>query len=235
MNSSNLASFAYVSENYLAAPVRALCLTFPGLGNMEMRQAPDFTDFKRAHDGVLFIYPFVNPWCWMNAATVAFVDEIVDVLMEKYSLAACPLLVRGGSMGGYSALAYSMFSKHRISGVIANCPVTDPLYHLTERPDLPRTMHSAMGTYEDITELLKERSPNHHPEKLQNCKYLIVHGFKDKSVNKEAHSDTLVPLMKKLGLNLTYLEDETMAHCNPMKYEVFEEIERFTLSVLKLS
>ncbi len=232
MNASNLNSFAYVSEDYLRSPAKALCLTLPGLGNMEMRQAPDFTDFKRAHDGVLFIYPFVNPWCWMNAETVTFVDRILDILIEKHSLKNCPILVRGGSMGGYSALVYSMFSKHKLTAVIANCPVTDPLFHLTERPDLPRTMHSAMGTYDDITELLKARSPNHHPEKLQKCRYLIVHGFKDKAVNKEAHSDALVPAMEKLGYDVTYLEDETMAHCNPMKYEVFEEIESFTLKTL---
>ncbi len=234
MNSSDLKSFAYVSEDYLNGPVKAVVVNFPGLGGMEMKSSLDIPDIKLAHEGVLFIYPFVNPWNWMNSRTVDFVDEIVSIVVRKLKIGRnCPIVARGGSMGGYSALAYCMFTKHRLAAAIANCPVTDIYFHNTERPDLPRTFHDAMGSYGDISEILKDRSPNWHPEKLPDIRYLIIHGFNDKSVNKAAHSDKMVKLMRKRKLDVTYVEDEKMAHCGPMKYETVAAMEKFMDEIIK--
>ncbi len=234
MNSSDLRNFAYVSEDYLKGPVRALVVNFPGLGGMEMKSSLDIQDMKYGQRGVLFIYPFVNPWNWMNSKTVKFADEVLDIVIGKHKIRKdCPIIVRGGSMGGYSVLAYSMFTKHKLSAVIANCPVTDIYFHCTERPDLPRTFHDAMGSYGDISKILKDRSPNWHPEKLQDIRYFIIHGFNDKSVNKAAHSDKLVKLMRKKKMDVTYIEDDKMAHCGPMKYETLAAMEKFFEEIIK--
>ena len=234
MNASELKSFAYVSEDYLNGPVKALCVTFPGLGGMEMKSSLDNPDTKLAHDGVLFVYPFVNPWNWMNDRTVKFVDEVMDLVIERHRIGgSCPIISRGGSMGGYSALAYAMFTKHKLAAVVANCPVTDIHFHKTERPDLPRTFHDAMGSYGDISQALKDRSPNYHPEMLPDCKYLIIHGCNDKSVGKAAHSDKLVKLMRDRNLDLLYVEDDKMAHCSPMKYETVAAMEKFMDGIVK--
>lgn len=234
MNAPDLKNFAYVSEDYLNGRVKAVFVNFPGLGNMEMKSSLDIPDIMLAHEGVIFVYPFVNPWNWMNDKTVKFVDGIMDIVIKKYHVGKnCPIVARGGSMGGYSALAYSMFSKHRLAAVIANCPVTDIYFHSTERPDLPRTFHDAMGCYGDISTILKDRSPNYHPEKMPDCKYLIIHGFNDKAVNKEKHSDKLVKLMKKRKLDVTYVEDDKMAHCGPMKYETVVAMGKFIDEIIK--
>ncbi len=234
MNAPDLKNFAYVSEDYLNGRVKAVFVNFPGLGNMEMKSSLDVPDIILAHEGVIFVYPFVNPWNWMNDKTVKFVDGIMDIVIKKYHVGRnCPIVARGGSMGGYSALAYSMFSKHRLAAVIANCPVTDIYFHSTERPDLPRTFHDAMGCYGDISTILKDRSPNYHPEKMPDCKYLIIHGFNDKAVNKEKHSDKLVKLMKKRKLDVTYVEDDKMAHCGPMKYETVVAMGKFINEIIK--
>ncbi len=235
MNRSNLDQFAYVSADYLSSsPVRAVFVTFPGLGSTEMRSALDPADVKLAREGALFVYPFVNPWNWMNARTVKFVDEVLAQVYRRHRLnKKCPLIARGGSMGGYSALTYAMFARRKPDAVIANCPVTDLHFHLTERPDLPRTIHDAMGSYENLTQILKERSPNHRPEKLPAARYLIVHGGRDKSVNKAAHSDKLVKQMRRRGLDVTYVEDERMGHCNPMQYETVMALEAFTASCVR--
>jgi dipeptidyl aminopeptidase/acylaminoacyl peptidase len=36
--------------------------------------------------------------------------------------------------------------------------------------------------------------------------YLVIHGDKDQSVNKEKHSDRFVAEMRKLGRDIEYLE-----------------------------
>ena len=170
----------------------------------------------------------------MNGRTVEFVDEVMDLVIQKHHVGTdCPLVARGGSMGGYSALTYSMFTKHKLAAVIANCPVTDIYFHETERPDLPRTIHDAMGCYGDISQVLKDRSPNYHPESMPDCKYLIIHGLNDKSVNKAAHSDKLVALMRGRKLDVTYVEDDKMAHCGPMKYETLVAMESFIDGIIK--
>ncbi len=234
MNASNLSPFAYVSENYLKGPVKAVFINFPGLGGMEMKSALDIPDIKLAHDGVLFVYPFVNPWNWMNAQSVDFSDKVLDIVIKKHSISGkCPIVARGGSMGGYSALAYCMFTRHRLTAAIANCPVTDINFHCTERPDLPRTFHDAMGSYGDISKILKDRSPSCHPEKLPDIRYLIIHGFDDKAVNKKSHSDKLVKLMRKRKMDITYVEDDMMGHCGPMKYETVIALESFIDSIIK--
>ena len=80
---------------------------------------------------------------------------------------------------------------------------------------------------------MKDRSPNYHPEKMADCKYLIIHGFNDKAVNKEKHSDKLVKLMKKRKLDVTYVEDDKMAHCGPMKYETVVAMGKFINEIIK--
>lgn len=234
MNADNLSSFAYVSTDWLKGPVKAVFVNFPGLGGMEMRSGLDNTDACLAHEGALFVYPFVNPWNWMNEQAVTFVDAVMDLVIKKHKVGkSCPLVARGGSMGGYSALAYCMFTKHKLAAAIANCPVTDIFFHCTERPDLPRTFHDAMGCYGDISRALKARSPNYHPEKLPAIRYLIIHGVNDKAVNKAAHSDKLVKLMRKRKLDLTYVEDARMGHCGPMSYETVMALESFTKAIVK--
>ncbi|MDD5727925.1 MAG: prolyl oligopeptidase family serine peptidase [Victivallales bacterium] len=233
MKSSDLGSFAYVADDYLQGKIKAVCLDFPGLGTREMRDGLDRIDTKPAHQGMLFVYPFVNPWNWMSPGTVKFVDQVLETVQDKYGIKNCPLFLRGGSMGGYCVFAYAMFSRHKPVAVLANCPVTDMDFHLTERPGLPRTIHDAMGDYSDISALLRERSPNYHPEKLPDCRYLIIHGCNDKAVSKTAHSDKLAPLMRRRGLSEIYLEDEKMKHCNPMSYETVLAVEKFTADILK--
>lgn len=229
MNINELRSFAYVSDDSLGGEIRAVCLNFPGLGGMEMKSSLDYGDVKLAHRGMLFVYPFVNPWNWMNRRTVEFADDVMTAVKTRFAIPDdCPLLLRGGSMGGYSVLTYAMFSRHRVDGIQALCPVTDLYFHLTERPDLPRTIHDAMGDYGDISELLRQRSPNHHPEKLPaECRYLIIHGCQDDRVNKAAHSDKLVSLMRQRKLDVTYIEDPAMKHGGPMGYPTVAAIDRF--------
>ena len=233
MEIGNINDFAYISLPLTSTPIRAICVHLPGHGCQEMREWLDVPDLKYAHAGMLFVYPYVNPWNWMNEFTVDFLDALLTKIKQAYNLEACPLLLRGSSMGGYSALVYAMFGKHKPDAVLAICPVTDAVFHFSASPGNPRSFCFAMGDYGDISQKLRERSPNYHVELLPQCPYCIIHGGHDTAVSKTAHSDKLVTQMKHHGLNVIYVEDENMEHGFNVSYETTVAQDSFISSFLR--
>ena len=231
MTPDNIKSFALIGSDYVPGEVKAICLCFPGLNATQMFDDIANDDKPLAHDGMLFVHPYVNPWNWMNEKTVCFADEIMDIIRQKYPTQ--PLILRGGSMGGYSVLAYSMFTHHKIDGICAIYPVCDLFYHWTERPDLPRTIHDAMGDYGDISQKLQDRSPTYHPDALPDCPYLFIHGFADVRVNKTAHTDRMVKMLRDLGRDVKYVEAPGMGHGVHFTYEAIAAVKEFLTSYLK--
>ena len=170
----------------------------------------------------------------MNPATQAFIDELIAGLFARYGLAPdVPVIATGGSMGGFSALLYSALGGHPIAACAANCPATDLVYHYGERPDLPRTLHCAFGSYGDIQEALIAHSPNHQVEKLPDIPYLIIQGDQDTAVSKAAHSDKLVPAMRARGLTVDYREQPDMGHCGPFNWTLQRRMTDFVLEQLR--
>jgi dipeptidyl aminopeptidase/acylaminoacyl peptidase len=152
-----------------------------------------------AEGGIIYVIPYYNPWSWMNRQAVAYTDEIVSVLCEKYGLSDNVKIVStGGSMGGLSALVYCAYAKITPCACVASCPVCDLPFHFTERPDLPRTLYSAFGEYEgDMQSALRSCSPLHLVEKMPNIPYTIFHCEEDKAVNLEKHSEKFVSVMNE--------------------------------------
>ena len=128
------------------------------------------------------------------------------------------MIATGCSMGGFSALLYAIVGQHKVAAVAANCPATDLPFHYTERPDLPRTLHHAFGSYGDISGALLAHSPLHQVHRLPDVPYLIIQGDQDALVDKARHSDTLVPLMRERGLSVEYREQAIMGHCGPLDW-----------------
>lgn len=224
---------AYIAWHELANPAKAIVLKFNGLNNTPMRNAPEPIEQAWAQLGGVVVNPYSEPWAWMNAGTRSFVDELIDAIQKRLGVAAdFPVIATGGSMGGHAALAYAMYTRHRIAGVFCNCPVCDLPYHYTERPDLPRTMHHAYGSYGDIAEALKFHSPLHQTDLLPNVPYLIIHGCKDKAVNKVRHSDKLVAQMRQRGMNITYVESPDMEHCGPMTWQDMTTCKDFVANLI---
>ena len=69
-------------------------------------------------------------------------DTTVKSILPQFE--NIPVVSTGGSMGGQSALVYCAYSKRTPVACVANCPVCDTVFHFTERPDLPRTLYSAV-------------------------------------------------------------------------------------------
>ena len=210
-----LNNFAYVNDKICRKPIKGIAISFFGLGGMVMHDFDPVDGEYYAEKGILYVIPYNNPWSWMNKQAVAYTDEIIDVLIKEYNLADdIPIVSTGGSMGGLSALVFTAYSKRTPVACVANCPVCDAVFHYTERPDLPRTMYSALfneqGTLEDA---LKSISPLHLANIMPKVKYHIFHCTEDKSVNKAAHSDRLVAEFKEKGLSVTYDIQEGRGHC----------------------
>lgn len=195
----NLRNFAYSNDKIVEGEIKGIVLDFFGLGGMHMFKG-DFADAKEfAKEGVLFVIPYTNPWCWMNKSAVDYTDEILDVLFEKYNLAPDTKVVStGGSMGGLSALVYTRYAKRTPVACVTNCPVCDLVYHFTEREDLPRTLYSAFfecdGTFEDA---LKAHSPLHLSDTMPKIPYTIFHCEHDDAVNLEKHSKKFFEAMNE--------------------------------------
>ena len=208
-------SFAYVNDNVCKKPIRGVVVNFCGLNNKDMYDEDTNEGVYYSEEGVIYLHPYNNPWSWMNAQAIAYTDEIVDVLFEKYDLPKdTPVVSMGHSMGGLASLVYTKYSKRTPVACISNCPVCDLVYHFTERPDLPRTIYSALWNEDgDIGEVMKKYSPLHLAPEMPDVSYYIFHCEKDKSVNLELHSGKFVEAMKAYGKNIELEVIPDRGHC----------------------
>ena len=103
--------------------IRGIALYFTGLGHKhylgnDMAAAP-----VCAENGILYILPYYNTWCWMNKTTVRYVDTIIDTAIELYGIAPdVPVGIYGGSMGDYNTFHYAIKSKYKIVAADVLCP-----------------------------------------------------------------------------------------------------------------
>lgn len=214
----NLSYYAATNADIVSTPVKGIVLTFHGLGFASMFSEHDDYDKDLAARGILRVIPYYNPWCWMNRQTVDFVDEIIDVLADHFDLANdVPIISTGGSMGGLCSLTYAAYARRTPAAVVSNCPVCDLPYHFTERPDLPRTLYSAFGTYDGtLEEALCSASPLHLAQdgKMPAIPYYIFHCTEDRAVSKSQHSDPFVAAMQHHGHDVTYTAVPDRGHCD---------------------
>ena len=210
----NLRNFAYVNDKIVKTPIKGIALNFFGLGCQAMYWDDDKYAKFFAENGILWVVPYNNPWAWMNKQAVSYTDEILDVLIEKYNLVDPKIVSSGGSMGGYSALMYTLNAKRTPVACVADCPVCDLVYHFTERVDLPRTIYSALYNENcSFDEALKNASPYHIAKKMPRVNYHIFHCNKDSAVNIDKHSRTFVEKMQELGFDITFDIVPDRDHC----------------------
>ena len=224
---------AWSSREYLRGPIRGIILRFAGLGATAMKDAAEPAELEWSDQGGLVVFPYHEPWAWMNAPTRRFVDELLEAIFRRHQLdAGIPVIATGGSMGGQQALVFCRYSRHHVVACCANCPVCDLPFHYTERPDLPRTMHHAFGSYGEIGPALREHSPLHLVETMPRIDYLIIHGVKDPAVAKIGHSDPFVAAMRAQGHRVEYRVLPNMNHCGPVDYATMRRMVDFGLEHL---
>lgn len=227
----NMKQFAWIGDEALKQPVKGVVVDFHGLGYSGMKHDPNAEDLELADAGALTVFPYYGPWSWMNRHACQSVNELIDRVYSEYALAdEVPLILKGGSMGGSSALVFARYSNRPVTACAVNCPVADVPFHYTERDDLPRTMHYAFGHYGiPLQEAMEQHSPLHLVASLPDIPYLIVHGDRDSAVNKQKHSDVLVQKMRQRGMNVEYIEASGMGHCTYNDHQVLRRMMNFLL------
>lgn len=211
---NDLRYYAYSNDVICARPIKGIVVDFFGLGATVMYDEDTPLGCMFAEKGVLLLIPYNNPWAWMNPQAVAYTDELIDVLFDKYGLSEdTPIVSSGFSMGGLSAIVYCTHSKRTPVRCVANCPVCDLPFHFTERPDLPRTIYSAFFYADDFDKALEEASPLHLAQKglLPDIDYHIFHCSKDSAVNISAHSERFIAAMNGKRVCYTVVPDQD--HC----------------------
>lgn len=208
-----LKSAAWNNAQYIHGKIRAVVLSFHGLGGM-YRTGGNPLEVGLAEDDILVIAPFYGPWSWMNRLARKYVDEVVERTYAEFGLSPdTPLISSGGSMGGCSALLYCRYGKKTPAACDALYPVCNAALHYTERPDLPSSFNYAFYGYEEpLEEVLKEHSPFHQVDQMPRIPYLFIHGTDDKSVSKELHSDPMVAALRERGHDVTYIQIPGMGH-----------------------
>lgn len=214
MDEAKMRAVAWIGDEYVRGPVRALILRFHGLGVPGLKSTPSYEELAWADAGGLCVFPYMGPWYWMNRQSRAFTDDLVETLYRHYGLGDdVPLILTGSSLGGYATLIYARYSQRRPAACLALYPVTDVKYSFSERPDVARTVYCAFEGYpDDMETLFREHSPIHQLEHMPRVPYFLIHGDTDVAVSKKAHSDPFVKAMRERGHAVEYAEVEGMGH-----------------------
>jgi dipeptidyl aminopeptidase/acylaminoacyl peptidase len=202
---SDLKKAAWVADESLDGPPRALVIWMHGCGCPELKRGPSLEEYLWAKAGALVILPYYGPWCWMNREAREFADEVISAAMRLYRLGAdVPLIAAGGSMGGCGSLLLARYSRHTVAACLAIHPVCDTARHF-ERPDVTRTMLCAFRGYaEPLAEVLAEHSPLAQAGAMPDIPYCVIQGDSDTTVEKEIHSDRLVAKLRENGREVDY-------------------------------
>lgn len=226
INPSNYHLFAYTNNAEVSEKFDGIVLNFHGLNRgLHMRTEQDVLSEICAKNHLLYVFPYINPWSWMNAASVIMIDQLLDAIFSAYGLPEdFPIGVAGRSMGGQCALIYAVHGKYKPISCALNCPVCDMLYHYSERDDVPRTMYSAFSVANlSLEESIATADPMSCLEQLPEIPYFFAHCEEDSKVNKGKHSDRLVPAMRERGLEVTYLKVPLRDHID-LTPEAYEQI-----------
>lgn len=231
--------FAHTNLDIVKKPIVGIAVQFFGLGHNKMIDPLDIENkyvvksTAYAKEGILYVFPYNNPWNWMNKQAVAFTDEVIDALIRGLDLSDnIPIVSIGGSMGGQSALVYTRYAKRTPVACVANCPVCDMPYHFTERRDLPRTLYSAFGTYDmTMDEALRSVSPLHLAPEMPNVDYHVFHCDCDKAVNIDKHSMRFVEAMQAEH-QITFHTVHGRGHCD-LDDEAAEAFDNYVYSAVE--
>ena len=226
-----LESAAWNNARYIQGKIRAVVLSFHGLGGM-YRTSGNPLEVGLAADNILVIAPFYGPWSWMNRLARKYVDEVVERTYTEFELDEnLPLISSGGSMGGCSALLYCRYGKKAPAACDALYPVCNAPLHYTERPDLPSSFNYAFYGYEEpLEDILKEHSPFHQADQMPRIPYLFIHGTADTRVSRALHSEPMVAALKERGHDVTYIRVPGMGHGENVPLSVIEKRRSFISS-----
>jgi dipeptidyl aminopeptidase/acylaminoacyl peptidase len=121
------------------------------------------------------------------------------------------LIIRGGSAGGYTALAALVFHPGVFKAAASYYGVSDieVLARDTHKFEA-RYLDTLIGAYPEMRELYHARSPIHFVDRL-SCALILFQGLEDKVVPPN-QSEMMADAVRKKGLPVAYLSFEGEQH-----------------------
>jgi dipeptidyl aminopeptidase/acylaminoacyl peptidase len=121
------------------------------------------------------------------------------------------LIIRGGSAGGYTALAALVFHPGVFKAAASYYGISDleVLQHDTHKFEA-RYSDTLVGPYPEARELYRSRSPIHFVDRL-SCALILLQGLEDKVVPPN-QSEMMADAVRKKGLPVAYLAFEGEQH-----------------------
>ena len=121
------------------------------------------------------------------------------------------LIIRGGSAGGYTALAALVFHPGVFKAAASYYGISDieVLVHDTHKFE-SRYLDTLIGPYPEAGELYRARSPIHFVDRL-SCALILLQGLEDKVVPPN-QSEMMADAVRRKGLPVAYLSFEGEQH-----------------------
>jgi len=219
INKDNLYDYAFLNEDTLQKPLRAICVNFHGYTDGTMfTQSPVIAEIL-GKAGIAWCFPYYSVWAWAGKSSQEFNEQVLDAVYDRLEAREdIPLISTGGSMGGLTAMHYTVFGKRKACACAVNCPVSDMLHFFENAPQDRRAFLSAHileeGTLEDI---LDANSPLHFADRFPDIPYFLVYGEKD-SYFTDKQRPPFVEKLQQLGVNHSVWIQPEMGHCQLMQF-----------------
>lgn len=215
INKDNLCDYAFINEDTLVYPLRAICVCFHGYTDATMYKESTETAKILGKAGIAWVFPYYSVWAWMSKSSREFNEQVIDAAYERLSAdESIPLIVSGGSMGGLTALNYLVYGKRSAIGCAVNCAVTDMEKIFSDRPDFRRAILSAHIEEDgELAVVLRKYSPAALCDKLPKIPYYFVYGESDVYFT-ENHMPPLIEIMEKENFSYKLCVKKGMKHCD---------------------
>ena len=214
---ANFGRVCLTNIELIKGEIKGIALYFTGLGHTSQPANDMVAAPVCAENGILYILPFYNPWCWMNKKTVSYIDTIVDTAKELYNIKSDVLVgIYGGSMGGHNTFHYAVKSKHKIVAAAVLCPCCNMEYEMAYSTNtiFRSYFESATEDTDDFNAYIHDNSPINMVEKLPKIPYLFAVGLKDTVLVPSMHSDLMIEKMLEAGHEVDRIDYPEVAHCN---------------------
>ena len=220
----NIDYFAFVNTDTLVGKPKGVVINLHGFSDATMfDKSNDFAKYM-GERGIVYIWPYYSVWAWMSKQSVAFIDEVLDVVWNHFSLSDdIPFVSQGGSMGGMVAMMYPLYGKRKPVACAMNCPASD-LERIYKTKVIRRSIYSAHILDErPIEEVLLEYSPLKNVDRLLKIPYFAVYGSEDQGMNEEVAS-TFERAMIGAGHDFKRITVQGMGHCNLSEFPEAQKI-----------
>ena len=215
INKNNLHDFAFLNEDTLVSPLRAICVCFHGYTDATMYKSSPEIAKVLGEAGIAWVFPYYSVWAWMSKSSCEFIEQVIDAVYERLGAdESIPFIVSGGSMGGLTALNYLVYGKRHAVGCAVNCAVTDMKKIFFDKPDFRCAILSAhIEEDEDLLFVMKRYSPVDFYKLMPKIPYYFVYGEND-AYFTENHMPPLLDRMEKEKLPYKLRIEAGMTHCD---------------------